>query len=454
MAEAAALHQLEQIPEEWLIFETVEPEPLVLSLQEQASDEIVRHRAAHFIGAVLTDKTIEQAPGSERPIESLFGAIHEAVAGDEEARKLVETCVATDFIERTYKTGHVSEKVPLFTTSEGKLVQYRQSLDSIQANSLRGAASDPLMLERTEAETRNSLRTEQLEREGWFDKGYSLLVISPAEDRPGTFFTETMSVSLQLTSKQEEQLSIEPAFVAGRASDDEPRHDLDTITQLGNNFGVDLSDKTPAEIIDTPILVHNSLIPNGIIDVVHLYDDAAGGLFFGERKPRQDYNQYLEECHVREAAFQPKVKALTSQLIAEAPHMKTKIEAIRRLDKLSGQHMVEHAMVDMSIDARVFGTQAAFDVEAARWYQQQGDLEKSQELVKSAMKNQTSFSCPSAITSSSSNSESQNEASSSKSEKPGDCEFVSKKCPVCGEKNAKTQVKNGKYYHVGRSCKA
>ncbi len=36
--------------------------------------------------------------------------------------------------------------------------------------------------------------------------------------------------------------------------------------------------------------------------------------------------------------------------------------------------------------------------------------------------------------------------------KPKDCEFVSKKCPVCGEKNAKTKVKDGVYHHVGKSC--
>jgi hypothetical protein len=33
-----------------------------------------------------------------------------------------------------------------------------------------------------------------------------------------------------------------------------------------------------------------------------------------------------------------------------------------------------------------------------------------------------------------------------------DCEFVSKKCPVCGEKNAKTKSKDGKYYHIGKKC--
>lgn len=35
-----------------------------------------------------------------------------------------------------------------------------------------------------------------------------------------------------------------------------------------------------------------------------------------------------------------------------------------------------------------------------------------------------------------------------------DCEFISKVCPQCGEKNAKTRVVKGTYYHVGKSCKS
>ena len=35
-----------------------------------------------------------------------------------------------------------------------------------------------------------------------------------------------------------------------------------------------------------------------------------------------------------------------------------------------------------------------------------------------------------------------------------DCEFVSKSCPKCGEKNAKTRVVKGTFYHVGKSCKS
>ena len=39
-------------------------------------------------------------------------------------------------------------------------------------------------------------------------------------------------------------------------------------------------------------------------------------------------------------------------------------------------------------------------------------------------------------------------------EEQKDCDFVSKKCPICKEKNAKTKVRKGVYYHIGKSCKA
>lgn len=370
-----------------LLFELNQPEVFVVP--EMAGDQAVVEKTARFIGAVLANHTVEiQASEVEKPIESLFDAIRRAAEGDKQAEKVIELNARTDVIERTIKVGHVMDPVPLFINEQGKVVQHGQSYDSIQANSLRHAAENPIMRARTEAEARNAFRTERLNREGFFDDGYSMVVFSRAEDLPG-FFTATMSVAIQVTRKQGNGLAVETAFVAGVAEPGAEQHDDLTIVSLAATFGVDLSGKTPAEIIDTPLLIKDMTA----IDLVKRYDDCAGGTFFGENKPRQDYEQYHQTCHQREQGFAPKVAAIKAELIAEAHLIHSPVQATQHLHKISEKHMVEHAITDHSIDARVFGP-GAMHVVQARMYEEAGNHEAARQETARAKETAVTSSCP------------------------------------------------------------
>jgi hypothetical protein len=213
------------------------------------------------------------------------------------------------------------------------------------------------------------------------------------------------------------------------------QHDAATVVELGNSLGVDLSGKTAAEIIDTPLLIHNDLIPNGAVDIVKLYDGCAGGTFFGETKLRRNYMEYLQSCHEREQTFRPKVEQITRELLQEASSISSPIEAIERLHKLSEKHMVERAVIDTTIDARVFGGVAAGHIEQARWYAEQGYYDQAMAYTQKAQGTANSFSCPSALRSSAETNNDQNGG-----EEEGDCEFISKECPLCHAKNVKTRV--------------
>lgn len=414
---------------------------LVISARKTAAEDIAGRRAAQFIGSVILNQEIER-PDIESPLDSLHEAIHEAAAGDSDARKLIKINAKTIGIEQTVKTGHVGEKVPLFFTPQGELFQYRQSLDSVQANSLKVAKDDPVMRPRTEAEVRNKFRLESLHEQGYFDEGYSLVVFSLAEDHP-EFFTETMSCSIQVTTKEGDCLKTEPAFVSGIKKPGADRHDLETIVKLYSSAGIDVSGKSPAEIIDTPLLVHNSLIPNGAIDVVEMWDDCADGTFFGEDKPRQDYSEYLKVCVEREKRFEPKAERVTEKLISEHRSIRTQLMAVKRLHKLSEGQMVEQAIGDMDIDVRVFGP-AAPEIERARIAYHNGETEQLLVHMQRAKSIAQTLSCPGAGLSSKESDSDMNIQDTSE-----DCEFTSKECPMCGAKNVKTKVTKSR---ISGSC--
>src|SRR5689334_19852563 len=80
--------------------------PLTFLVPETEADKLIRLRAAEFIGACVAGKEIAyigEASLEVQPIESLYDAIQLAAEGDPIARKMVETNVRTDVIERTIK---------------------------------------------------------------------------------------------------------------------------------------------------------------------------------------------------------------------------------------------------------------------------------------------------------------------------------------------------------------
>ncbi len=376
--------------------------PLVIAVPEMSADELIRRRAGHFIGEIAVTNEVElfidkKAEGAQ--IESLRDAVHLAAEGDDTARKVIEMNVRTDVIERTFKAGHV-KPVPLSINSQGDIHQHGHSLERVQANSLIFASNSSQMAERVEAETHNAFRLKELHRQGLLEE-YSFVVISRAADNMSQaamanagFFVDTMSTAIQVTTAKNSGLQTESAFVAGIKKPGQPRHDQETINALGAKLGVDLSNKSAAELIGTPLLIHNSLLPNGVVDLVKLYDDCAGGTFFGEDKLRQDYVEFLAVCQRREATFEPKVQEIVEELIAKADMIQTQVEATQWLAKLSGEHMAEKATEDESINPLVFGTVSAGYIVQARLHRSRGNFAMARAATRRAKATQKSTSCP------------------------------------------------------------
>jgi hypothetical protein len=121
---------------------------------------------------------------------------------------MVETNVQTDVIERTIKTGHITE-VELEVNDNGQIMQYGQTMMSVYANAFKITPKSSNMYGRTQAEIRNGFRLESANRQGLLED-YNFVVFSlPPDDmsememQNAGFFTDTMSVSIQVTSSEQ-----------------------------------------------------------------------------------------------------------------------------------------------------------------------------------------------------------------------------------------------------------
>jgi|AntRauTorckE6833_2_1112554.scaffolds.fasta_scaffold02645_4 hypothetical protein len=378
------------------------PEP-VLVVPELAGDIWSRKKAERiirFAGSVaLGDNSESRERRASGEYATLADAIDAASLGEASARQSVEMNVKTDVVERTIKAGHVM-RVGYSATESGKIQQYGQYMDDVYANSLRYASDMPGMRARAEAETRNGSRIEDYYRSGALDD-YCFVVISRCADDMSEkemgkagFFTDTMSCALQVTTVEDGELTTESAFVAGVSEPGDVRHDEQTVVKLGRSLGVDFEGKSSVEIIDTPLLVHKNQMQNGVIDLVQRYDEAAGGTFFGESKPSQDYQKYAQTCRNRETKLEPIVDDIVDTLLSEAGSFSTPLDATRRLHVLSQRNMVDEAILNPSIDSRVFGCESAAYINEARQHYSLGDVYQVEQARGKAQLTAVSSSCP------------------------------------------------------------
>lgn len=420
--------------------------PLVINVAEMMEDQLVRNRAErfiHFVGSQVTNKHIEEIPRAPRPT-SLMDMIHQAAAGNELALRGVIMNVHTDVVERTLKAGHVSVPIEMEEAGDGSIVQNTQSLQDIQANNHLYASDISEMQLRSKAEANNIFRLENANRMGLLEDYWFVERSRPADDmspeaaKKAGFFIDTMTVGLRGTTKQNGKIVMQPAVVAGKRDINAPRHDEEAIVQVDAVFGVDSTGKTATEILDSPLLIHKSLMPNGIIDLVALYDRALGDTFFGEDKPRQEYLAYREECYERERNFEPTVQKIVADLLEESNSIIAPKQAIERLNKLSGKHMIELAVLDRTIDANVFGPASAHHVRVARQEITHGNFEQARIEINQAVQKDESRSCPSgagASNSSNGGAEGSSGEGGGDSDEHGSLEF---ECPHCHRTNRRT----------------
>ncbi len=430
-----------------------------VAIPELVTDGFTRQKAAQFIGSCLADREMRLGDEShldKEPIESLYDAIQKAAEGDDGARSMVKMNVATEAIELTQKVKHINV-ISQDIDQASRIRQHGQSQRSIQANSIRYVSGNEKMRPRVSAEVRNSFRVSGVHQDGLLNEN-AIMVISPAADNMSRqeaaevgFFTDTMTCMIQLTTMERGELKTEVAMVAGVQKPGATRHDFDAIGYLGDKLGVDLHNKNAAQVIDTPVLIPKEMVSNGVSDLAKLYDDGVetktGQVsFFGQRpepgEPK-NYQAIVDQSRLIQAGFEPKLEAATNELINLAGEIKAKdkLYATKTLHKVVEKHMVLQAIVDHDINPRVFGP-AALNIAQARAQHQAGNYHQALLQTQMAIKNAVSASCPSGAKAVAAGG-ARGELSSSSLE---DCQFVSKECPKCHQKNVTTTVRSGVYY--------
>ena len=421
--------------------------PLVIPVAELPEDELVRRRAERFVRAVGTVALQNQVTDRERfmsesDFPTLRDAIQAAAHGNEQAVRFVTADARADVIERTVKAGHVMQ-FELEADENGSIRQHGQLLTDIYANALQLVSPGP-MRGRTYAETINGFRMMDVRGQNLLED-YAFVVFSGYPDdmtdkeaAAAGFFADTKSCSIQTLREWDGKLVQESAFVAGVKERDAKRHDKVALAGIADEFGVSLEGKDATAMIAAPLLIHRSLMPNGVVDLVRRYDRYAGGTFFGAAKPPEDYIAYLARCREREARLKPRVQGIVADLIAEAPSIRTPLDAIRRLHELSQRTMVDHAIGDATIDPRVFGAEAAAHIEQARYWLERGNYNRFMQFRDSAQSTAQSSSCPAGISSKEASADGDSaEGGTAGAESSSASAGERKKmtCPFCGNKN-------------------
>lgn len=433
---------------------TMQELPTAYLLHDLASDEQARRSAEQLIrplGRLAVDHASNEADVSDSAYPTLMEAIRCAALGDPEARRVVCANVLRDVMERSIKAGIVM-KPHLDIDPWGRIVQHGQLMEDVFRNAWQYAAHGWQMRERTMCEIYNGFAIQ--EALALLDEGQSIVTFSCAPDNMTEaeaeqvgFFPDTMTCAIQVIGRDETgRLFEESAFVAGRSEPGAVRHDFAAVRDVGRQLGVSFDGLSAADILASPIVISNTSIPRGVIDIVAMYDNVHG-TFFGQSKPRQDYETYLQECQRREQELAPTVEHIVARLVADAHTFHEPLDATRRLHEYSQRALVDRAFSDLSIDPRVFGRDAAAHIIFGRQLLAEGNYEAAARAREAAQQTAKSFSCP-ADAYAAEVAQARANGGSGRDEN-GDCDFISKKCPLCGAKNVRTRITKT---HIFGSC--
>lgn len=422
----------------------------VIVVPEMPEDQLAQQRAKQLIRAsgsvALAGTLLEQNGEGHNTPQNLLQALHLAEAGDPNAIQMIDQNIIADFMERSFKAGLILE-VDLEASEQEGLGQHGQSLDSVNGNSLRFIGRTWQMRERLKAEARNKYRQDIAHKMGLLENNY-FVVFSCVPDNmtrkeliEEKFFVDTMSCAIQATNAHEGKVKLHAAFAAGVKQPEGVRHDIRAVRYIAKRLGFNFDNKSTTEMLDTPVLVPKSLMPNGVVDLVALFDKPQG-TFFGEDKPGKDYVAHQEFWRQRQQDFMPMVQSIRRQLIAERHTFKTPADATSRLDKLSEKAGVHKAIDDESIDPMVFGPVAAGHIQQARTHRALGNYELANTATQKAVKTAKSSSCPGALqeNNKSEDDDTSQDAETSETES-SDNEKIC--CPNCGDYVAKKDARKG-----------
>lgn len=384
------------------------PNPLhAIAVSELPQFEASRHRFTRFMGAVALASSVERQQQTTTP--SLMEAIDRTVYGESaEAEALVDINVGTAVSEACFKKDHVT-RIAMHLNQDGELVQFGQTMTQFQHNSLTLRPERHPKLEAvTRQEALNGHCIEDLAKQGFLEDYWFVVSSLVPQDVPEAdlgekgdgYFLHSLTYVNQATTQQGNEVITESAFSAGTDAPENAsfetriakRHDIETISRVRQRLG--LKPITSTEEALEGILVHKSLMPNGVVDFMRMCDEEAD-VVLGRNVLRDDtfYTNLLAESIAKEESLADVKQAVKVDLLARAGAFQDPMEPIQLLWDLTKKHSVRSAKTNLYIDPRAFGAEAVAQVEESRYRYSIGDYIGAEMAIREALKSATITGC-------------------------------------------------------------
>lgn len=424
--------------------------------QEQAAyfavnaerDFETRRRLMKVLGAVAYEGAAASIEQAEAEHATLATVAEDYFSEDQERAEMAKARLSADLRTNVFEIlapmGHVS-----CSTSSYEGDGFYQNGYSQRAMYAHGTLHGKGVVERErrELETLNELRIEDGFLNGFTETHYFVETSrAPDEDEmPGElaedngYNVDWRIGKLRLTEVQAD--GIRNSYTASLMGVDKEGNAYDKagVANIHQELGLDLGDASATAQLGAGFWVPKDRLPRGIADVVELNDRGLPTeAFFGSEGEDGDYDTVLQESLEREARIATELDGKVAELAQKLRGASCK-EALLIMGGYAKDYATELCSVDTSYDPAQFGAAASADIMMAREHARNGDMDSFQQMVLSAQANAIVFMCGMRVSSS------LNPDGTPKTESnSGTCDYISKECPLCEAKQARTHETSAK----------
>ena len=364
-----------------------------------------------FIGRPCVREALECTVGptvEAGPKLTLADSAVEARQGNQDAEARVDVAIGSAAAEALFKTKHITHYTKTLTDS-GEVVQYGLSGEQIHQDAIVHRSARPAPLKKiTLAEVRNGFREQHLAADGTLDDAWMVAASFvprgvPEEwldHRGDGYFTDSMTYSLQGSTKKGSKIMVDSIFDAGTAAPEdasfaerqEQRFDLQAYQLVCEWLGVPVP-QTELEALESPLIIPKSMMPNGMLDFWRWMDMAADQIQ-GKVVVRtvEEYLQREQLSREREASIAGLRQTVKDKLLA-VDGFDTEGDANAMLWELLREHGYRAAAYNDNIEPGAFGQKGARKLLVAKKLIELGDDDGAGRWIEAGLEDATSTGC-------------------------------------------------------------
>ena len=372
-------------------------QPLAMTMYEVSGFADSERRFHKLLGSVAVQGSVERQHADTEKL-TILEAIRAAREGSREAEAMIDINVATAVTEACFKYDHIT-KVAMHLNSDGKLMQFGQTMQEMHFNSIVYRQNRHQGLQNiTKIEALNGHCIEDAAKTGLLEDYYFIVDSLVPQDVPEKdltdegYFLNTLTFVTQATTLEDGAVATESVFNKGTTASESAnfyarmteRFDLEAVSRVRQRLGLSPIASTDEAL--QGIFVHKSLLPNGVIDYKRMIDEEAHAVAGIPLKTDAYYEQLAPRSREREQSLAGTQQMVKETLLAQAHTLKTPMQVVQRIWDLTREFTVVAAVDNRHIDARIFGEQTAQQIEESRYYSSIGDPVAAQLALREAVR--------------------------------------------------------------------